>query len=224
MTNEVILKLLNEMNAEDFEYITHKAYNELVEGIKDNIRTSSNKAVGKNALAKNAKAIIKSALKVSCNPALHGAWVDKNGKQYVCDGFRILEINEPIELPPISEDIKSENYFKAYKFIKEVKQKETYDLEIPSAQELKAEIKILRSQMSAKEKKINKVAVTLIDKGLTLDAQYLLEISEALGGIKIIKVPVNSKDNELVYAENEIGTGLILPVRNTDKRLKGYWY
>lgn len=223
MTNEVILNLLNEMNAGKFDYHTLTIYNALIEGIKDNIRTATNKALGKNSLAKSAKAIIKSALKVSCNPALHGAWIAENGKQYVCDGFRILEINEPIELPSVAEDIKSENYFKAYKVIEDVKQKDTYDLEIPSVQELKAEIKILRSQMTAKEKRIKKVAVTLIDKGLTLDAQYLLEISEALGGIKTIKVPVKSKGNEPVYAENEISTGLILPVRNTDKP-KGYWY
>lgn len=77
--------------------------------------------------------------------------------------------------------------------------------------------------MSAKEKKIKKVAVTLIDNGLTLDAQYLLEISEALGGIKTIKVPVNPKGNEPVYAENDIGVGLLLPVRSVNKP-KGYWY
>ena len=156
---------------------------------------------------------------------LHGAWVDDiTGKQYLCDGFRILEINEPIELPPISKDIKRENYFNACKVIKEAKQKDTYDLEIPPVQELKAEIKILRSQMSVKERKIKGVAITLTDKGLTLNAQYLLEMSEALGGVETIKVPVNSKGIEPIYAENDIGTGLILPIRNTDKRLKGYWY
>ncbi len=224
MTNENILKLLNEMNVEDFDYITRKTYDELVNGVKDNIRTATNKAAGKNTLAKSANAIIKNAVKVSCNQALHGAWIAENGKQYVCDGFRILEINEPIELPTIPKEIESKDYFKAYKIIKGAKQKETYDLEILSVQELKAEIKILRSQMTAKEKRTEKVAVTLIDKGLTIDAQYLLEISEALGGIKTIKVPVNSKGNEPVYAENDIGTGLILPVRNTNKRLKGYWY
>ena len=204
MTNENVLKLLNEMNVKDFDYITRKAYNELIEGVKDNIRTAANKAVGKNTLAKNAKAIIKNALKLNYNPALHGAWIAENGKQYVCDGFRILEINEPIELPTIPEEIESKDYFKAYEVIKGAKQKETYDLEIPSVQELRAEIRILRSQMTSKEKRTKKVAVTLIDKRLTLDAQYLLEISEALGGIKTIKVPVNSKGNEPVYKQNSI--------------------
>lgn len=223
MTNEVILKLLNEMDDEDFDYTTHKAYDELVEGVKDNIRMAANKALGKNSLARSAKTIIKNALKVSYNQALHGAWIAENGKQYVCDNYRILEINEPIELPPLPKEIESKDYFKAYKVIKGAKQKETYDLEIPSVQELKAEIKILKSQMTAKEKRTKKVAVTLIDKGLTLDAQYLLEISEALGGIKTIKVPVKSKGNEPVYAENDIGVGLILPIKNTNA-LKGYWY
>ena len=203
MTNENVLKLLNEMNVKDFDYITRKAYNELIEGVKDNIRTAANKAVGKNTLAKNAKAIIKNA-KRGVNCTLHGAWIDKNGKQYVCDNFRILEINEPIELPTISEEIESKDYFKAYEVIKGAKQKETYDLEIPSVQELRAEIRILRSQMTSKEKRTKKVAVTLIDKRLTLDAQYLLEISEALGGIKTIKVPVKSKGNEPVYKQNSI--------------------
>lgn len=224
MTNEMILKLLNEMNAEDFDYTRRKIYDELVEGIKDNIRTAANKAIGKNILAKNAKAIINSAMKLTSNVNLHGAWIAENGKQYVCDGFRILEINTPIELPSLPDDIKIKDYLKVSEVIKEAKQKETYDLEIPSIQELRTEIKILRSKMSAKEKKSKKaVAITLIDKGLTLNAQYLLEMSEALGGVKIIKVPVNSKGNEPVYAENDIGLGLILPIRNTD-RPKGYWY
>lgn len=224
MTNERILKLLYEMNVENTDFDTIKAYKSLVEGIKDNIRTSTNKAIGKNTLAKNAKAIINSAIKFSENVNNHGAWIAENGKQYVCDGFRVLEINEPIDLPPVSDDIESSNYFKIYKIIENARQKDTYDLEIPSVQELRANIKITKSKMSAKEKKNNKsVAITLIDKGLTLNAQYLLEMSEALGGIKTIKVPVNSTGREPVYAENDIGVGLILPIKNAD-RPKGYWY
>jgi len=225
MTNERILNLLYEMNLENSDFNTIKAYKSLVEGIKDNIRTSANKAVGKNTLAKNAKAIIKNAVKCCYNTALHGAWIDDTtGKQYVCDGFRVLEINNPIDLPPLSEDIKAEYYFKAYEIIKEARQKDSYDLEIPSVQELRAGIKITRSKMPAKEKRSKKsFVITLIDEGLTLNAQYLLEMSEALGGVKTIKVPVNYKGNEPVYAENDIGVGLILPIKNTD-RPKGYWY
>lgn len=225
MTNENILKLLNEMDINNSDLKTIEAYQSLVEGVKNNIRTAINKAVGKSTLAKNAKAIIKNATKRASHRETHGAWIEaKTGKQYVCDGFRILEINDPIELPILPGDIESKDYLKAYKVVEEAKQKDTYDLEIPSIQELKAEIKILKSQMSVKERKSKKVAITLIDKGLTLDAQYLLEISEALGGVEIIKVLVNSKGIEPVYTENEIGTGLILPVRNINKRLKGYWY
>ena len=224
ITNEMILKLLCEMSINDCDLKTIKSYKRLVEGVKDNIRTVANKAIGKNTLAKNAKSIIKNAIKKqNFATKLHGAWIDKNGKQYVCDGFRILEINKPIELPELPDTVKKSDYYEAYKVIEEARAKSVYKLKIPSTQELKAEIKIIKSQISGKKTQYSGVALTLIDKGLTLNAQYLLELSEALGGIETIYVSKHNTNTGPIFMINEVGLGFLLPIRNTRELPKGYW-
>lgn len=221
--NKTILKLLCEMNIDNCDSKTIEVYEELIESVKDNIRTATNRAANKNTLAKNAKAIIKNAIKVTFNQSFHGAWIDKNGKQYVCDGFRILEINEPIELPELPNTINRTDYFKAYEIIEKAKAEPVYELKIPTVQELKAEIKIAKSQFSGKKNKCRSVSLTLIDKGLTLNAQYLLELSEALGGVETIYVSEHKTDTSPVFMTNEVGLGFLLPINNIKKKLlKGY--
>lgn len=223
ITNEMILKLLCEMNINNSNLKTIETYKSLVKGVKDNIRTAANKAIGKNTLAKNAKVIIKNAIKKqNFITKLHGAWIDKNGKQYVCDSFRILEINEPIELPELPDTVKKSGYYEAYKVIEETRAKSVYKLKIPSIQELKAEIKIIKSQVSGKKTQYGGVALTLIDKGLTLNAQYLLELSEALCDIKTIYVSKHNTNINPIFMVNEVGLGFLLPISNT-RELKGYW-
>lgn len=64
--------------------------------LNDEIMAENNKSAGKTDVAKSANNIIKDA-KREYNKQLHGSWI-VDGKQYVCDGYRALEILESIEL------------------------------------------------------------------------------------------------------------------------------
>lgn len=166
-------------------------------------------------LAKNAKKIINNAKKIaSGNKSLQGAWVDSNGKQYVCDSHRILEINTPIDLP-IAE---TSSHVKCYKMIDDAKHDDTYTLKIPSLNEMKEQIQILKDKKSRGQR----ILISLGKGQPTVNAEYLFQMSEALGGIDTIYVNKNKPTKYPLYMENEIGTALLLPCNNPDDR-KGYW-
>lgn len=167
-----------------------------------------------NKLAKNAKLIIRNAHNIAKeNKSLQGAWIDKNGKQYVCDSHRILEINAPIELP----EADTPDHVKCYKIIEDAKHNDTYILKIPSLAEIKEEIKKLRNK--------NKYASILVSLGKgqpAVNAEYLFQMSEALGGIDIVYINKYKPTKYPLYMESEIGTALLLPCYNPDDR-QGYW-
>lgn len=86
-------------------------------------------------LAKNAKKIDTE------NKSLHGAWIESDGKQYVCDSHRIFEINNPIELSEMEIPPHATKY---YNIISNAKNDNTYIIEIPPLQDMKEQIKSLK--------------------------------------------------------------------------------
>ena len=73
--------------------------------------------------------------------SLHGAWIESNGKQYVCDSHRIFEINNPIELSEVEIHPHATKY---YNIISNAKNDNTYIIEIPPLQDMKEQIKSLK--------------------------------------------------------------------------------
>lgn len=165
-------------------------------------------------LAKNAKLIIMNAKKtVKGNKSMHGAWIESNGKQYVCDSHRILEINNPIKLPE-SETVE---HIKCYKMIDDLKRDDAYILVIPSLREMEEHIKELRERS-----KYRRILVSLGKGQPAVNAEYLFQMSEALGGVDIAYINKANPTNYPFYLESEIGTAYLLPCHNPKGR-KGYW-
>ena len=166
-------------------------------------------------LAKNANKIINNAKKMaSGNKSLQGAWIEENGKQYVCDSHRILEINNPIELPMAD----TATHIKTYKMIEDAKHGDTYELKISSLEEIKEQMQLLKD----KKKNGQRILVSLGKGQPTVNAEYLFQMSEALGGINTVYVNKEKPTKYPLYMENEIGTALLLPCNNPDNR-EGYW-
>ena len=166
-------------------------------------------------LAKNAKKIISNAKKIaSGNKSLHGAWIDTNGKQYVCDSHRILEINIPIELPIVDIPI----HINACKIIEDARHNDTYKIKIPPLEDIKEQIQILKE----KKKNNQRIFVNLGKDQPTVNAEYLFQMSEALGGVDTVYVNKEKPTKYPLYMENEIGTALILPCHNPNNK-EGYW-
>ena len=101
--------LKNELGADDIESFLEKFSNadpEKLSGtlsivalcarVRDDMRSESNKARGKAGVEKAMKAVIKNA--PVHQPQLQGAF-ESAGKQTVCDGFRAIRVNEPLDLP-----------------------------------------------------------------------------------------------------------------------------
>lgn len=165
-------------------------------------------------LAKNAKKIINNAKKIAAeNKSLQGAWIESNGKQYVSDSHRILEINNPVDLP-IAE---ISGHVKCYKIVDDAKHDDTYTLKIPSLNDMKKQIQTLK-----KKNRGQRILFSLGKGQPTVNAEYLFQLSEALGEVNTVHVNKNKPTKYPLYMENEIGTALLLPCNNPENR-EGYW-
>lgn len=167
-------------------------------------------------LAKNAKKIIRNAKRIAPTyKSIHGAWIEENGRQYVTDTHRILEINNPIELPALDENT---TQCKCMNIIKQAKRYDTYRFIIPSLDEMKEQIRILKKN----KKRNQRILLSLGDGCYTVNAEYLFEMSEALGGVDAVYINKKSRKTHPLYLESDIGTAYILPCTATDSK-EGYF-
>lgn len=189
----------------------------LREKLKADIRTENNKKTGKAKPEKLAKAIFKSAPK--------DAWV-ANGyskfqysyilddKQWVLDGHRVVGFSEQIDLPIWDEKEKG-NWFDVKAIMDRYKNGVPYDykeIKFPTAQELKAEIKITKAGIRGGK------VMYVFDSGLAINAQYLLDFLEGFTDVRLYA----GSNKEPIYITANEGIGLLLPIVNKDKP-KGYY-
>lgn len=165
-------------------------------------------------LTENAKKIINNAKKVMRNETLYGSWIEDNGKQYVSDSHRILEINDPVGLPVID----APKCLRCYERFENAKREDVYTLEIPSLKSIKEQVDTLRKE----DKRGKPVVVSLGEGQPTVNAEYLFQISEALGGVDVVYVNKKKPTIYPLYMESAIGAALLCPCANPDNR-QGYW-
>lgn len=211
MTDYQILKLLYKIKAED--NTSKKALAKLIEGVGQNIRDAKSGKGYKADISKFASSIILSAIKRREISSVHGSWIATNGKQYVTDGARLLEINQPIDLAKV------ENSTIDYvKLVTDLKSGDLFEVNIPSIQELEIEIKLLRAQKSKKQR-----IIFGFGEGLpAVNAEYLLGALKGIGQVSTIHMNVLNPCIKPLYIENELGTLFLLPVANPTNN-SGYW-
>lgn len=177
--------------------------------VRDDMRSESNKASGKAGVEKALKAVIKNA--PAHQPQLQGAF-ESAGKQTVCDGFRAIRVNEPLDLPaapvPCTLDIEG--------LIANAKSTSTTKLTMPPLGELKGFIAVSKAENKAMNAgRANKEPITWdFGEGFpAVDANYLLDIltvfpeaSASCGGI-----------NNPIYFSHDAGDALLLPVKSREK-------
>lgn len=198
MTNEKLLTELYILTNEKLSPSGRETLDCLISNVETDIRKATYKAVGKDKLFTIANKFIKEAEK-DHREKLWGAWI-YNGKQYVSNGYMILRINSPIELKE-SEGLGvfSENLI-------DKSSKNPTVVKIPNVQELKAEIRIL----SAKASKKARIVYRLGHGFALVNAKYLCDLSEALGGLDEVLV-IDTKSP--IYGRSEIGDMILLPVK-----------
>lgn len=176
---------------------------ELIAEIKGEIIAEEAKKNGRAGTLSACKRIIKRG-KTQYRDALAGAWIDKNGRECVCDGFCAVRINTPLGLEKIPAGV---DPLDLERLIFDNARLNMGDaLELPTIAELKAYIKIKKAE--------NKTGV-IWDFGENLpavNAQYLLDVLEALPGA--VATPSSRRPFvTAIYFTSDNGDGALLPIR-----------
>lgn len=175
-----MLALLENIRAcGEVNYLNSAALSEAINDLSAEIRQENNRLTGSGSLAAAAGSILKSG-KASGNRSISGAWTAENGRQYVCDGFRVLEILSPLDLEPLPDGVKPVD---AGAFFKDELVNGPEVLDLPTAGELKTLIQGVKADARMNGRKTGKYFKVLykFPCGLALNAEYLLNAIQATG-------------------------------------------
>jgi len=188
--------------------------------IKEEIALQQAKSLGKANTYRTLKKLIEETIKD--NPgriALHGVWIDEiTEKQYFCNGYYIIEINEPIEgLKQLESGIKPIDVRNILpKDYSEFSNKTKLDIK-----NIKTQIKEKEAEAKAKGENVKKYikdnAITEIGLSLYPSSQ-IIDIINVLGN----DITVHYQDGEMkpCIIESDIGRALIMPLRRTKTEQK----
>lgn len=181
------------------------------------LREQMNREAAKSAGRGNARTamlrIIKNASEL--RPTMRGAWMD-DGRQVVCDGYRVIRLNTPLDLPEPEQKMPNGeppvNVKDCYP-----RNTECDPLPLPSIGELKAYIKAQKAEQKARGIRASeRRAVWDFGEGLPMvNAEYLLDAMEALPGCKLYASAERPMVSPITVAA-ESGDGLILPIRKVE--------
>lgn len=141
-------------------------------------------------------------------PDVHGAWIDEQGRQCVCDGYRAARLFTPVENIPECKGFEGleKCITPCYDY--------TEKLPLPTLAELKAYIKQFKAEHKAKEYKNTGIRYDLGDVLPAVNAQYLVDMLNIFGSDSAYW---SGKVNASIYFKSEQGDGILLPVRK-DRR------
>lgn len=206
MNNTRMLESINMILAMGVENLeANRALHELKETLEHDIRHEVSRSSGKLAQTKAAERIINTMKQNARNKSMEGTYQDGE-KWAVCSGYHGALLNEKpnvVEAPiGTGEPLKVSKVIPAERI--EL-------LELPTVQELKAEIKIKKA-----EHKGQKGYAPRYDFGDALpmvDAQFLLDLLELLPDAKAWTTSRMNPTRSIIVFEADAGIGLLCPVR-----------
>ncbi|MBR1567275.1 MAG: hypothetical protein IJ649_11025 [Oscillospiraceae bacterium] len=153
------------------------------------------------------KKLLERCKKDSVRPALHYAWLDKDGRQCICDGFIAIRLKEPLPLEP-----RPDNVGDGIDIDKIMPDGKGYAATpLPSLKELRAHIAIEKAKAGGK-----RGANVLWDFGEgkpVVNAHYLLDIMSVFPDATEIFHGVSEKIMSPLFLRSERGDAILLPVR-----------
>lgn len=146
-------------------------------------------------------------------PALGYAWVDANGRQCVCDGYRAFRLTEALPLEERPDDVGDPmNLDKVFPNLNDYA-----TMPLPSMQEVKAHIALERAKYG---RRYSREASKVWDFGEykpAVNSRYLLDLLTVLpDATEIYYKPTNMC--ALLYAKSERGEALLCPVMTPKKK------
>lgn len=124
-----------------------------------------------------------------------------------------MEINQPIDLAKV--EYMPCDYVE---IVARMRDSDSFEVNVPSIQELEMEIKLLKPQKSKRQR-----IIFGFGEGLpAVNAEYLLEALKGLGQVSTIHVNTLNPCKGPLYIESELGALFLFPVNNETAR-NGYW-
>lgn len=150
----------------------------------------------------------------SHRPAEQGFWIDEEGKQCVCDGYRGFRLNSPMELTTAPELSADGSRFNLAQIIAPLR-KNTLRLTLPSITKVRSQIKTDRAEWAAKRHRKGETFKASYDFGPGLpsvDANYLIDFLQLFPDGEAFTSEQKPYITP-IYFRSADGEGILCPVR-----------
>lgn len=150
----------------------------------------------------------------SHRPAEQGFWIDEEGKQCVCDGYRGFRLNSPMELTAAPELSADGSRFNLAQIIAPIR-KNTLRLTLPTVAEVRAQIKTDRAEWAAKRRRKGETFKASYDFGPGLpsvDANYLIDFLQLFPDGEAFTSEQKPYITP-IYFRSADGEGILCPIR-----------
>lgn len=154
----------------------------------------------------------------STRPASQGFWIDEEGKQCVCDGFRGFRLNSPMELTAAPELSADGSRFNLAQIIAPTR-KNTLRLTLPSVTEVRAKIKTDRAEWAAKRHRKGETFSPYYDFGPGLprvNPNYLIDFLQLFPDGEAFASEQKPYITP-IYFRSADGEGILCPIRKSEK-------
>ena len=206
MKTERILARVNEVLTLNDDPATARCKLEALSvDLAEQVRLEYAASRGETNAVKTISALLKAAKKDCQRSALHYAWIDSEGRQCVCDGYRAFRLKEALPLEERPDDagdpINLANVFPDIR-------SEYAAVPLPSVKEVKAFIAIERAN--------GRKVLWDFGKGKpAVNAAYLVDLLNVLPDA----TEIYCRDPfSVMYAKSERGDAVLLPVRSEGKK------
>lgn len=178
------------------------AISNLALDLKEQLAVEAAKSAGKAKPRSAALRLIKSSVKSTANASVHGAWLGKDGRQYMTNGAYIVALNTPLDLPT------AEGAPNLERVLTDPRREDLTEIPLPTVAELKAFIKTEKA-LGRKERK----GEFYYDFGKNLprvNSEFLLTILEILPNAKAVYCPAMETRSTLTFTSPD-GEALLMP-------------
>lgn len=202
MTKEKILeKVYAIQNAEGA--LQRFAFNELITELKEDITAEEAKKCGRNNQLKAMKAVLKNNERDIFKYAK-----TIGGKQYVCNGYILIKVETPYDLPECPENF---NYLNVSNLLNDNVRNFTKSLEIPDISQLKAYVKTQKAKKKAEKDRCKAIIYNFGKNMPAVNAECLAIAMDVMIGR--YNVLFQSENNIIYFVDEHNNEVILCPLR-----------
>lgn len=216
MKTETILTRVNEIMhlfGENDSFLIKAELSNLADDLAAQVRMEYATSRGQGNATKTIVAMLDATKKRAPRRTLHYAWMDANGHQCVCDGFRAFRLTEALPLEERPDDVDDPtNLDKVFPNLNGYA-----TMPLPSAQEVKAFIALERAKYGRRYSEEAPKVWGFGEYKPAVDSRYLLDLLTVLPDATEIYYKPSCLVAPL-YAKGERGEALLMPVMTPEKK------